>query len=264
MLSRIIDCICHPKFIGRYNKDKAGIVFLTVLFFFLLYVAAFGIRTYTTAPFNDTTYSELASAVVQTKEVDIVYQNHQLQGENKVIVGDGFRLFLLPKEAPKEYSQTDINVVLKETEATVYIGSYRLSSLEYENINAYDFSFADICNNQTEDIYQFKKFMYDIFSTATIPLQSLSFAGGILTSIFYYFVIVVCAGFFSKMVNPTIDRGVRYKLCFYDGIIFFVISMFASLFNVGWLSYVAIGMSLVYVTITFKHIIRVVIKKEEL
>ncbi|MDE6013833.1 MAG: hypothetical protein K2G50_02680, partial [Anaeroplasmataceae bacterium] len=162
--------MCHPKFIGRYNKDKAGIVFITVLFFFLLYVAAFGIRTYTTAPFNDTTYSELASAVVQTKEVDIVYQNHKLQGENKVIVGDGFRLFLLPKEAPKEYSQTDINVVLKETEATVYIGSYRLSSLEYENINAYDFSFADICNNQTEDIYQFKKFMYDIFSTATIPL----------------------------------------------------------------------------------------------
>lgn len=261
MIDRFIDCLCHPKWIGKYNKDKPGIVFLMILFFFMLYLIVFGVRCYTEEPFDDQSYQTLASALVNQKELHVEYQEHELKGESYTIQGDGFNLFILPAENPSNYKVTDISIVLKEHEARIYLSSFQISSISYENLQDYQLSFQKLCDNDATTIYQFKNFIADILDSATIPLQSISFAEGAISEILFYLVVVLCCSFYAMLINPTIDTPIRYKLCFYDCLIYFVVGIFASLFNAGWLSYISFIIPVLYVSITFRHIVRVVVKK---
>ena len=67
---------------------------------------------------------------------------------------------------------------------------------------------------------------------------------------------------FAKMINPSIDRKVRAKLVLYDTAIFFVCAMLASLFNQGWIAYIGYVLPVIYTSITFRHIVKVVIPKK--
>ena len=46
MFERIKDCICHPRNIGKYNKDSIGIVLLTIFLFFVLALSMQGVMAY--------------------------------------------------------------------------------------------------------------------------------------------------------------------------------------------------------------------------
>lgn len=263
MLNRWKDCLCHPKWIGSYHKDKVGIIILTIIFFFSLYLIVFGVRSYTTEQFNEDAYRSVASAVVRQEKVEAIYQNAQLKGNTYTIEDDGFTLMILPKneESLNKSLSNKVLIALYEDYADIYLGSFKLSSIEYKAIQSVQFDMNMLCQNQSKDIYYFKLFIADVLNSATVVLQTIDFVEGALSSLFYYLIIVLCASFYSWVINPTIDKNIRVKLVFYDGLIYFIVNMFACLFNWGWLTYVAVLFPLIYVTITFRHIVKVVVRR---
>ncbi len=265
MLDRLIDCLCHPKWIGKYNKDKASIVFLTFMIFFLLYLIVFGVRCYTEQQFNESAYRSVASAMIRQDELDNIYQDHKLIGTPTTIKEDGFLVYILPEDdkAVKETGLFNFSVqmVLYADKAEVYYGIMRLSSIDYKDIDCPNFDMKQISLNNDEDIYYFKIFIAAVLNSSNVAFQTMNFVNGAISSLFYYLIIVLCACFYATFINPTIDKPIRIKLVFYDSLIYFVVNLFASLFNFGWLTYVAIVFPLIYVTITFRHIVKVVVKR---
>ena len=266
MLERISDCICHPRFIGKYNKDKVGKIILCIILFFSLYLVFFGIRCYTENPFGSNASSEIVSSVIKSRQDSVVFDTDldKLLGEGCLIKGDGFNLYVLPSEDIKISKYEDfysINIILDEEEAIIYYGISEISKKSYKDINVNGFSFAKIINNQVEDLYSFNIFIQDILLSSEIYFQTYLFLEGAMSALITYIIIVLICFAFAYMINPTIDRKVRIRLCLYDGLIFFVVSMLASLFNAAWLVYVGYCMPVIYTTITFRHIVRVVIKK---
>ncbi len=261
MMQRICACLCHPRLIGRYHKDRAGVIFLTVLIFLSLYTAVLAARCYTDEPFDNETYLTITSCVITSDASDVVYDasNNKLSGSNKIITSSGFSLAILPEEEVN-FTTLGVNIILAEEKAHVYYGNYKISELEYKNIKVSEFSFAGIINNNPYDIYNFKLFIEDVLSSSNVFFQSNTFLDGLITIILYYLVIVIAIYIFAGLINQTIDRKVRIKLCFYDGVVFLVGAFFACLFNIGWLLYASFVLPLIYAAITFRHIVKVVIK----
>lgn len=261
MMQRICACLCHPRFIGRYHKDRVGVIFLTVLIFLSLYTAVFAARCYTDEPFSSETYLSITSCVITSDASDVVYDasNNKFSGSSKVINGSGFSLAILPEEEIN-FTTLGVNVILASEAASVYYGNYKISEIEYQNIKVSDFTFEGIINNNPSDIYNFKLFIEDVLCSSNVFFQSYTFLNGMITILFYYLVIVIAIYIFAGLINQTIDRKVRIKLCFYDGLVFFVGAFFACIFNVGWLLYASFVLPLIYATITFRHIVKVVIK----
>ena len=75
MLDRIRNCICHPKWIGNYFKDKIRYIVAVTFLFLGVYVAVLALRIYTTEPFSEGSVKELTSAVIRGKESDVRYDD---------------------------------------------------------------------------------------------------------------------------------------------------------------------------------------------
>ncbi|MDE7161719.1 MAG: hypothetical protein K2N65_03055, partial [Anaeroplasmataceae bacterium] len=78
----------------------------------------------------------------------------------------------------------------------------------------------------------------------------------------YYLICVFFCYILSIAINPSISKGVRAKFCFYDACVFLIGSFFAYLFDFGILIYFALALPLIYTIITFRHVIKVVIRRE--
>lgn len=264
MFERIKDCVCHPRYIGKYHKDHIGIVLLTIVLFFVLCVAMQGVRSYTDSPFDQSIPLTFTSYVIQNGEKQTSYdaEEKKILGESFQIDGNGFILVVLPLEDQRIDVKLDtITVVLHETTSDLYYGSRKISSFAYQDMKVSSFSFASISKNQAQDIYHYKLFIETIFNSSKLYFQSYGFIQSIISSIVYYLICCFFSYILSIAINPTINRGVRAKLCFYDGCVFFIGEFFAFLFNVDILVYFALALPLVYTLVTFRHIVKVVIRK---
>ncbi|MCM1130393.1 MAG: hypothetical protein NC310_03125 [Roseburia sp.] len=264
MFERFKDCVCHPRYIGKYNKDKGGIVFLTILIFFFLSILMQGIRSYTANPISETFSYAMTSTVIQHGKTNVVYN----AAEGKII-GDyfeskhnGFHLIVLPEEHTSVALELDaVTVILEEESATLYYGNLRASTFLYKNLDIVNFSFENVATNQATDTYYFRIFIDHILDSAKVFFQTYAFIQGIITTVVYYLICVAFSYVLSIAINPTINRGVRIKLCMYDGCVFFVGTFFAYLFNSDIITYFSLALPLVYTLVTFRHIIKVVIRR---
>lgn len=263
MLERFKDCLCHPKFLGKYNKDRAGVVFLTIFIFLVLFTAIFAARCYTEAPFNDSSSQTVTSEIITQGSSDVIYdaEKHLLSGKSIELKGEGYRLLILPSNGKATMNFDEVTILLKEEYAEMYYSSMRVSSIEYKDIIASSFSLEKVAENKTTDIYNFKTFLNSVLSSSNLFFQTFSFLQGVVTTIIFYLICVFFSVFLSIAINPTIDRDVRIKLCFYDGCIFFIGCFFAHLFDFGILVYFSLLLPMIYTLITFRHIVKIVIRK---
>lgn len=263
MFERLKDCICHPRNIGKYHKDSFGIVFLTIVFFFVLTLGMQAVRSFTENPFDEYSSMAVSSAVIQYGESNVQYDStiHKITGEYLKIEGNGFQLVILPVEEKIAVARNSVNIVLKEEEALIYYGSTKISNLSYQGMNVASFSLRNVALNQSNDIYNFKIFIDSILNSSQLYFQASTFLRGSLTTFVYYLICVFFCFVLSISINPTIDKKVRTKLSFYDGCIFLVGSFFAYLFNASIIVYFALPCPLIFSFITFRHIIRVIIRK---
>ena len=263
MLERIKDCICHPRFIGKYNKDKIGKVILISFVFFLLYMAVFGLRTFNENPIGVNASSVVVSEVIAKQDHTVVYDNstNKLTGDSISIQQETFGFYVLPNENTK-VSSLVINIVLQETKGYVYYGEYEVGSIEYQDIAAAGFTFDGISKNNPTDIYNFRIFVSSILESSFLFFRVFNFAEDVVMTFSTYMVVFLVAFIFARMINPSIEGKVRAKLALYDSNIFLICAMFASLFNISWILYIGYMLPMIYTSVTFKHIIKVVIPKK--
>ncbi len=261
MWDRIKICFCHPRWIGKYHHDHPGIVAGTILLFFALFLTIYGVRCYTTSPFYETAGNTIVSSIVNHGLVNASYKNKELTGEQCIITGDNFHVYILTDRDTKKVKLRNISICLEEKQAVLYLGNFKMKTVSYQSLSSENFDFKDISMNQPKAIYQFKIFINEILNSASVPFQTIDFLEGILNELIFYFLLVIMLSFYALAINPTIDRGIRMKLCMYDALSYFIVSFFAELFSVYWLSYLAMVLPIIYCTITFRHIVKVVIKK---
>lgn len=263
MFERIKDCICHPRNIGKYNKDSIGIVLLTIFLFFVLALSMQGVRSFTENPFDEYSSMVVSSAVIQHGDNNVIYDSnsHKITGDSLKIEGNGFQLIILPTEEQITVGRNSVNIILKEEEAIVYYSASKVSSIVYRDIQVAGFKLGDVALNHSQAIYNFKIFIDSILDSSRIYFQVSTFLRGALTTFVYYLICVLFSFVLSISINPSIDKGVRTKLSFYDGCSFLVGSFFAYLFNASIIVYFALPCPLIFAFITFRHIVRVIIRK---
>lgn len=263
MLERIKNCLCHPRFIGKYNKDKLGKIILIILLFYFSYLLVFGLRTFTENPIGEEADRVIVKEII-SKQSDNVFYDEELKllsGESTYIESDSFGLYVLPEEGFKVNAYT-INIVLDSNKGYVYFGYYQVSEIDYNEINTTSFSFGSIIKNDSQAIYSFRYFINNVLESSFLAFRIFNFASGAIEAISIFLLLFLLEFIFAKMINPTIERKVRAKLVLYDVNIFFLCAMLASLFNQGWIVYLGYILPVIYTTITFKHIIRIVIPKK--
>ena len=263
MLERIKNCICHPRFIGKYNKDKVGKLILYVLLFFFVYILEFGLRTFTENPFGEEADRIIVKEVIAKQDNNIAYDSSSqiLTGKKVYIENEAFGLYILP-EGELKVNPLVINIVLEQEKGYIYYGQYEISEIDYSNIKAKSFSFENISDNHTLDIYNFRYFINGVLESSFIFFRVINLVKGITSTISMFMMMFLISFIYAKFINPSIDGKVRAKLVLYDVTIFLVCAMLASLFNQGWIIYIGYSLPIIYTTITFKHIVRVVIPKK--
>lgn len=260
MGNRIKDCLCHPKWIGKYFKDRIWSVFLMLVLFFGCYAAVSAARAYTTAPFTSESASSLVSTIYRNAENDIYYQaeDHELYGTSTVYQGPSFSMYFLSEEV--NY-QSEITIVFDRDSAAVYEYNLKIGQVFYRDLRISSFSLANVKKYQSADVYEFGKLAMAVLESSFLYYQSAAFLYDLGVTLAYYLMIVLVLCFFSVYINPGIELKIRIKLCFYDALVYFAVCMFSVLFGISWLSYVAFIVPVIYNLITFKHIIKVVIRK---
>ena len=73
MLERIKNCLCHPRFIGKYNKDKFGKIIFIVLLFYIVYLVVFGLRTFTENPLCEDADRIIVKEIIAEQDANISY-----------------------------------------------------------------------------------------------------------------------------------------------------------------------------------------------
>ena len=263
MLERMKNCICHPKFIGRYHKDKVGKIIFISFLFFLMYLVVFGVRTFNENPYGEQAESLIVSEVIskQVKTVEFDKESNCLSGDSVSIVDEAFGIYIFPQGNDKMPELT-INIVLLVKAAKVYYGNYEIGTVKYEDIKTESFSFDMIAKNDPTHIFNFRGFVSSILESSYTFLRAFNFGEGVSMAFMTFMVVFLVSFIFAKLINPTIEGKVRAKLSLYDTNIFLVCAIMASLFNLGWIAYIGYMLPIIYTSITFKHIIRVVIPKK--
>ncbi|MDE5715482.1 MAG: hypothetical protein K2I42_05050 [Anaeroplasmataceae bacterium] len=263
MFERIKDCICHPRYLGKYNKDSFFKVFLILFLFLCVACAMLAGRTYIEQPFDESSALEITSKIITANVIQANYDSSEkrLMGDSGVVTGQGFKLHILDEEWDKTRSSSDILIVLNEEQADIYVGAKLISSKKYQEIKTDSFSFEKIKDNDASSIYYFKIFILNILNSSNLYFQTMNFLDGLISIGISYLLCLVFSYFLSLVINPTIDRNVRFRLCLYDSCVFFVGSFFAFLFNIDFISYIALALPLLYTLITFRHIVKVVIRR---
>lgn len=272
MLDRIRDFIGGPRWIGKYFKDKGIVVFLYIMLFFVAYALVLGVRSYSTEYFDEESVTAVASCIVQGEKSSIAYDADKavFSGTATKYVGDGFSVSFFPVEdntnklPPNQLviEPSYVNIVFEERYAVIEFGGMAVSKINYSSINADSFSLTDVQRNDIDALYNFKLIIKAVLMSSNVFFNTYNMFSDIMGNIMIFFVTFILLYFFvSKRVNPGIEGNVRAKLCFYDCIIFLVFCLLAALFNLSWLTFVGMAFPFIYCNITFRHIVRVYIKK---
>lgn len=262
MLRRLINCTCHPKNIGKHFKDSFIVVLFTILIFFVLYMGVFAARVYNEPAFYESDAVAISSRLIKEENLTGSYDSttFKITSPTKTIEGNGFNLYIMPTDY-KINNIDKINIVLYETGAEVYFGSVKASSVSYASLKCADFSFDKMAQNDVSTIYNFKLFIMGVLNSSSLFFQTLTFFEGIFTTAIMYLLVAFFCYIFAGFINLGIDRGIRVKLVAYDACIFLVEMFFITLFNWGSIIYIAMILPLIFTFITFRHIVKVVVRK---
>lgn len=266
MLERIKNCLCHPRMIGKYFKDKVSTVIITILLFFGVYACVLGMKTYSEDYFPDDAISIVVSEIFQGNVSNIKYDHKTgvLSGGSTVYKGNGFIVtFCDPENKDAKSLYSDIAIMFNSDCVELYSTGFMVGKVSYKDINAGDFSISGIKNNAVSDIYNFKVILRAAFDSSNLFFLTFDFFSELLTTALTYLFSVLLLFFFSKYLNPTIEGKIRTKLCFYDGLIMFFVAILGVLFNASWLTFIAVIFPIIFGNITFKHIVRVSVKKKD-
>jgi len=270
MFERIKCCLCYPRFIGKFFKDKGSMIFLMILLFFGVYAVSLGFKTYSSEYFDDDSVLLVTSCVVQGDKANISYdkESGKLSGDSITYAGEGFNVMFFPKEEDKNIINYDnlsyiagVNIVFDVDGGHIELGGIKVSEFYYKDINISDFNIIDVQNNNAGAVYTFKVLVRAGLLSSNLFFNTYDFTLNLISDFIMYFVFVLISYFFSRGINNTIDSKIRAKLCFYDNLIYFIVCMVVCLVGIEWLSFIGVLLPLIYTFVTFRHIVRVQVQR---
>lgn len=265
MLKRFQISICHPSRIGLFYKDTFGKAIIYLISLFLIYT---GICAATTFGYDNFTYSD-AQAVSEliyradTTTIEFDTNTDKITGTPVKYRAEGLIVNFLVNE---NYSNT-IETVLRfnETSVEVLYAGYIIKEVQYSKINVDSFKLEDVRLGDDKATCDFQDMIDYILEQVDTEFGFVNLFNAVLnglTTLVMVYIISLVASYFS---NPSIGGKIRAKLCLYCVGVYYVFMLMAVLFNVSWLTYVAMFAPVLYANRAFSHIIRVdkKISKEE-
>ena len=267
MLERFKCILCYPRFIGKFFKDKISTILLMILLFLGVYVAVDSVRIYSKNYFDDSASSIVVSSIIQGDKSNISFDTNTniLSGTEATFSGEGFSVKFFPVEVEEsrvDLYSSNISIVFEAEYGYIDLGGITISQFKYEDINVDSFNLTNVQNNNPNDIYCLKVLIRAALLSCDVVFNTFELMAEVISNIFLYFVFVLISYFFSKSVNPHIEGKIRTKLCFYDNLIFFIVCIVSCLLDAEWIGYLGLILPLSYTFVTFRHIVRVGVKKD--
>ncbi len=260
MLYRIKDILCHPSRIGLYYKDSL-LKTISILAIFCLVFVGLSFIVMTNADYFSMSSAKGVSSDLMNdnSEVTIAFVDNNISGDAYTFKGDDYIISFLDDSFKPQKNY--ISISFKANTINVYIDTTHYSTIYYDRITITDFKLANVIDGVVKDRIAFQ-------SLVNVALDSIEYSYGVFVFLEnmavvlgLYVCLVIIAVVLAYFVNPEINMSYRLRLALYDTAIYFVIMIFSLLYNQYWLQYLAIILALIYVKITFSHIIRVKIKR---
>ena len=258
MLGRILDCLCHPKYIGMYYKDRLSKVIGVAVIVFMLFVVVCGIYTFNKVGFDYQVSKGITNSIqlVETKEINYDSESDTLSGEEAYYNYSYIGVQFLGSKLPVAFTEEAIVLDFKETYVGVYVSGYEVKQINYSETSGESFSLKAVGKGDITNIVVFQDFIHSILEEVNVLYQGL-ILGAMISQVFTYYIGTLILVFFvSIMHNPGIDKKTRFKLCIYSTLIYLFAEIFVLLCGAQWISYVGIILAVVYPKITFSHIRR--------
>lgn len=259
MFEMLKDCLCHPKYIVLHYREKSFKVFLLIFLFFVAYVGACAVREYNTDYFSNIDNEEIIQAIVIGEDNDIVFdaEANILSGSPISYSSTNYNICFF-ENAPQDAESIDskVTLIFTDTKINIMFFGMKVSEYDYTNDSLKSFNLELLSKGSVNDIIAFKEILTKAFDNANFAFSTISIVDRTTTVLVYYFGLILTTFFFSFLSNPGIGKGIRFKLCCLDSVIFILVMIFEVMFNINWLIYVALMLPVFYSNITFRHIAR--------
>lgn len=263
MLNKIIICLCHPKKIGLFFKDKIYKPILYAIGFFLLYVGIIALVAFSNKVF-DSSYTEGSINLIVSEESANTNTNVTFNSTTKTLEGNEtkysnsyFQVYFMPKGTVTTPSANVTTLVFLSDHVECFYGVHRLGEYNYSDLkDVKDFSLSNVVKGVNEDKLELKTIVNAIYQASETSISLYYIFNYAVFGISYYAGLLLFIFFMSFMTNPAIEFKVRTKLCLYDSLIFFVVLSFCMGFAIEWLLYLALCLPVFYSSFTFSHIIK--------
>ncbi len=260
MLNRIKDSLCHPSRLGLYYKDSLLKIIITIIIFGLAFVGLSLVMMMNTDYFDSSSAKSVSSDLISDKnESTIVFKDNAIVGDSYTYTGDDYIISFLDDEfKPKD---DFISISFKANSINVYYHTELISIISYDEIKIKDFSISELKNGSMADRLALESLIKIALDSMEYTYALEVFLENMAMVIGMYLVLAVVCVVMAYFINPEINMSYRIRLALYDTIIYFVIMIFSLMFSLYWLQYVALLLPLIYVKITFSHIVKVKIKR---
>ena len=259
MIHMLRDCLCHPKYIVMYYKEKGYKIFLLILLFLAAFVGAIALKEYSTDYFLNADNEEIIEAIVVGSDTDIKFdaESNTISGTPVAFSSANYNVCFLDQSLLTNSGlDTKVSLIFTETKLQINYATMNVSEYEYTDDTLKSFDLEKLSRGSVADMIEFKRLLTKSLDAANFTFSTLAIVDHTTTVVIYYLGLVVMLFFFSFLTNPTIGKGVRFKLVCLDSIIFLFLMILDVMFSASWLMYIALMIPVFYSNITFRHIAR--------
>lgn len=259
MFQKIRICLCHPKYIAMYYKEKASKIALLIVTFFLAFAGIVILCECKKDFFTNVDNQEIVQSIVIGDVPNLIFDAEQNKfiGNQATYKSTYYNVYFLPKEKINfNEREAKTSIIFDAEKVTLYYSGMLIHQGDYQSELLESFDLALVKDGDIKTTFVFSKLLTVILNDANQNVVKLSVLNYIVTAIFYYFGIVLSLFLFTILSNPTIGKGVRFKLCCLDSLIFIAVFAFQVMLGMPWLLYVGVALPILYSNFTFLHIVR--------
>ena len=259
MLEKIRICLCHPKYIAMYYKEKPSKIVTLILTFFLAFTGILLLSESKKDIFNNVDNEDIIQAIVIGEDSNITFDTatNKLEGNQAIYKSNYYNVYFLPQDKISlNENDSKTSIVFESEKVLIYYSGLLLYTGDYQSGYLDSFSLAEVGRGEVKNTFAFSEFLTVILNDANDIFVGVSIAIYLMTMITYYFGIVLTLFLFTMLSNPSIGKGVRFKLCCLDSLIFILVFAFQVLFDIPWLIFVGAALPIIYSNVTFMHIVR--------
>ena len=257
MFERIKNCICHPRLLGLYYKDSFFKVIGALVSVFLIFMVLSVTIAVNTKHFDYNDTKTVTNMIMHKDSSDISYDSRtaSFSGTPIKMESENYILDFLTNE---NYSKSNKMVFRFNAKSMDFIyEGFVVATCNYADYETEDFSLLMVQKGDISNMMNFQKLLHELFDDINKSFSAVVIASDSAICLGYYLVVLLIAIVASYFTNPDIQGKVRVKLCLYSTLIYFVVMIFALLYDAKWLQYVALCLPILFTNMTFSRIIRV-------